>query len=72
MNARGLTHLSFRVEALDDVLAGLAALGATTLAGSRIDGERGAVKAVFVCDPDGTRIELVEAPGDPSRLPGEP
>lgn len=71
MNARGLTHLSFRVERLDDVLARLAALGGTVLAGSRIGGERGPVKAVFVGDPDGTRIELVEAPGDPSRLPGE-
>jgi len=72
MNARGLTHLSFRVDGLADVLARLAALGGTVLAGSRIGGERGAVKAAFVCDPDGTRIELVDAPGDPSRLPGEP
>jgi catechol 2,3-dioxygenase-like lactoylglutathione lyase family enzyme len=71
MNARGLTHLSFRVEGLDAALARLAALGGTVLAASRIGSERAGVQAAFVCDPDGTRIELVEAPGDPARLPGE-
>ena len=34
--------------------------------------EAGPVKALFLLDPDGTRLELLEAPGDPSRLPGEP
>jgi hypothetical protein len=28
-------------------------------------------RAAFVTDPDGTRVELVEAPGDPAALPGE-
>ena len=71
MNALGLTHLSFQVSDLDAVLARLVALGGTVLAASRIDGGHAGAKAAFVCDPDGTRIELVEAPGDPARLPGE-
>ncbi len=29
-------------------------------------------KAVFVLDPDGLRIELLQAPGDPDALPGKP
>ena len=36
----------------------------------RFDDERVGVGAVFVTDPDGTRIELVQSPGDPSKLPG--
>jgi catechol 2,3-dioxygenase-like lactoylglutathione lyase family enzyme len=71
MNARGLTHLSFRVEGLDGVVARLVELGGAALAASRIGGGHGGAQAAFVCDPDGTRIELVEAPGDPARLPGE-
>jgi glyoxylase I family protein len=71
MNARGLTHLSFRVEGLDAVLARLVELGGAALAGTRIGNARVGMHAAFVQDPDGTRIELVEAPGDPGRLPGE-
>jgi catechol 2,3-dioxygenase-like lactoylglutathione lyase family enzyme len=71
MNARGLTHLSFRVEGLDAVVIRLAELGGVALAGTRIANPRAGVQAMFVLDPDGTRIELVESPGDPARLPGE-
>jgi catechol 2,3-dioxygenase-like lactoylglutathione lyase family enzyme len=71
MNARGLTHLSFRVDGLDAVVARLVELGGALLAASRIGSARLGMQAVFVSDPDGTRIELVEAPGDPERLPGE-
>lgn len=71
MNARGLTHLSFRVEGLDAVVARLVELGGGALAGTRIGNPRVGMQAVFVQDPDGTRIELFEAPGDPARLPGE-
>ena len=30
----------------------------------------GESRALFVVDPDGTRIELIDAPGDPAALPG--
>ena len=65
MNQVGLTHLSFLVDDLDATLAQLRALGATVLAETRLDGGAGGPKAIFVCDPDGTRIELVEGDFDP-------
>lgn len=70
MNARGLTHLSFRVEGLDAVLTRLVALGGAVLDATRVGSAGLGMQAVFVCDPDGTRIELVEAPGDPDRVAG--
>ena len=60
MNALGLTHLSLRVGDLDATLAALEGLGAKVLRATRTP------QAVFVSDPDGTRIELVAG-----RLPGD-
>jgi glyoxylase I family protein len=71
MNRLGLTHLSVRVDDLDAALARLAALGAAVRTGTRIGVAAVRAHAVFVTDPDGTRIELVQAPGDPEKLPGE-
>ena len=56
MNRVGLTHLSFEVAAIEPVLARVRAAGGRVLEDSRIP------PAVFVTDPDGTRIELVLAP----------
>jgi catechol 2,3-dioxygenase-like lactoylglutathione lyase family enzyme len=64
MNALGLTHLSLRVDDLDALLAKLAADGVRVLGETRIEIPRAHTKAVFVTDPDGTRIELVQQPGD--------
>jgi catechol 2,3-dioxygenase-like lactoylglutathione lyase family enzyme len=60
MNALGLSHLSLRVGDLDATLAALEVLGAKVLRATRTP------QAVFVSDPDGTRIELVAG-----RLPGD-
>jgi len=60
MNALGLTHLSLRVEEIDASVARLAAHGASVLRDTRIDNAKLRAKAVFVTDPDGTLIELVE------------
>jgi catechol 2,3-dioxygenase-like lactoylglutathione lyase family enzyme len=60
MNALGLTHLSLRVDDLDATVAALEQLGARVLRATRTP------NAVFVSDPDGTRIELVAG-----RLPGD-
>lgn len=70
MNQLGLTHLSFRVADLSAVLARLRAAGAQPLERTRIDIPDFAAAAVFVTDPDGTLIELVQAPGDPAAPPG--
>jgi catechol 2,3-dioxygenase-like lactoylglutathione lyase family enzyme len=53
MNRAGLTHLSFEVDAIEPVLERVRAAGGRVLEASRIP------PAVFVTDPDGTRIELV-------------
>jgi catechol 2,3-dioxygenase-like lactoylglutathione lyase family enzyme len=71
MNRPGLTHLSFRVDDLDAALASLAAVGAAVREQTRVGVATMKAQAVFVTDPDGTRIELVQAPGDPEKLPGE-
>ena len=70
MNRLGLTHLSLRVDDLDATVANLARVGGRVLNETRIDNPEFRASAVFVIDPDGIRIELVEQPGDPTALPG--
>ncbi len=65
MNALGLTHLSFRVADLDGTLRRLLALGGRPLSHTRVENPDLGMQAVFLTDPDGTRIELVAGPGDP-------
>lgn len=69
MNELGLTHLSFRVAALDEVLAGLRADGQRVLDETIIRFPDFGVAACFVTDPDGQLIELVQSPGDPAAPP---
>jgi catechol 2,3-dioxygenase-like lactoylglutathione lyase family enzyme len=61
-NQLGLTHLSYEVTDLPEVEARLLSLGAKLIGGTRTQVERPAyqVDMVFLADPDGTRIELVE------------
>jgi lactoylglutathione lyase len=71
MNQPGLTHLSLRVDDLDGALARLAGCGGRVLDATRVAIPAARTRAAFVADPDGTRVELVETPGDPGALPGE-
>lgn len=71
VNQRGLTHLSFRVEDCDVAARRLAGLGGRVLGHTRIDNPQFRSIAVFVLDPDGARVELVQSPGDPERVPGQ-
>jgi lactoylglutathione lyase len=61
-NQLGLTHLSYEVTDLPAVEARLVAFGGTVIEGSRthVDTAAYQVDLVFLADPDGTRIELVE------------
>ena len=61
----GLTHVSLRVDDLDEVLERLVVLGGTEIAGTRTEIEMGPVtlRFVYLTDPDGTRVELMEIPG---------
>jgi len=70
VNRLGLTHLSLRVTNLASVCEATGRNGGAVLESSRIESERFHTRAIFVTDPDGLRIELLEAPGDPSSLPG--
>ncbi|MGH0038436.1 MAG: VOC family protein [Myxococcota bacterium] len=70
MNQLGLTHLSLRVSDLQETLDRLRAEGHAVLEATRVGDPQHRSGAIFVTDPDGTRIELVEAPGPPDALPG--
>jgi glyoxylase I family protein len=61
MNRLGLTHLSLRVDDLDAAVRELEARGVRVLQDTRIDNPKLRAQAIFVSDPDGTLIELVQA-----------
>lgn len=61
MNALGLTHLSMRVAELAPVVDRLVPLGGRVLEQTRIHNPQLRAGAIFVLDPDGTRIELFES-----------
>lgn len=63
MNRLGITHFSLRVADLDACVRELAAAGAHVLEETRIEVPQAGTRAIFVTDPDGTRIELVEHSG---------
>jgi glyoxylase I family protein len=70
MNGRGLTHLSLRVDNLKETLAALRAGGARVLDETLIEIPEFSAAAIFIADPDGTLIELVQSPGDLEAPPG--
>jgi catechol 2,3-dioxygenase-like lactoylglutathione lyase family enzyme len=70
MNQLGLTHLSLRVDNLAASLAELKKAGVQILQRTHIDIPAFEAAAIFITDPDGTLIELVQAPGDPEQPPG--
>ena len=61
-NQRGLTHLSFEVDDIVAVEDRLLALGGHRLPEARVKVERDPqdISLVFLTDPDGTRIELLQ------------
>jgi glyoxylase I family protein len=67
MNQPGLTHFALRVDSLDETIARVKDFGGTVLAESRVHNEDFDSHLVYVTDPDGTRIELVQTPKDPTR-----
>ncbi len=70
MNALGLTHLSFRVDNLAGTREALKAAGVRILDQTHIDIPAFEAAAIMITDPDGTLIELVQAPGDITAPPG--
>jgi catechol 2,3-dioxygenase-like lactoylglutathione lyase family enzyme len=72
MNQVGLTHLSFRVDDLEAICARIEEAGGGLLPATRIGGPQGPLHVIMAHDPDGLRLELIQAPGDPNALPGTP
>lgn len=70
MNQLGLTHLSLRVDDLAATLDALKRAGVRILDKTHINIPAFGAAAVFITDPDGTLIELVQSPGDPAAPPG--
>jgi lactoylglutathione lyase len=62
VNTFGLTHLSFRVDDVDEVAAKVQELGGTVHAETRSTMADGAMDFVYCSDPDGTRVELMRIP----------
>jgi len=69
MNGLGLTHLSFAVDDLDSVAEAAQRFGGRVLPSTRATFQSGN-SGLFLLDPDGLRIELIDRKGDPNRVPG--
>ena len=71
-NKLGLTHLAVRVSATNEALARVTEYHGVVLEHTRVGQADMGVELIYVTDPDGVRIELIQLPGDPSMAPGEP
>jgi glyoxylase I family protein len=72
MNRLGLTHIAVRVDDLAATLEALERAGVEILTQTRIHNPELRSEVVYVLDPDGVRIELVQLPGDPTLPLGMP
>lgn len=72
MNRAGFAALMLRVDDLDGMLARLRARGVTILDDTYTHHPGYGSKLVFLQDPDGTLVELIEIPGDPYTPFGKP
>lgn len=64
MTELGVTHLCFRVDSIDDVIDAVAAAGGTVVEQTRTvlgdPADAAAPRLVYLTDPDGIRIELMQ------------
>ncbi len=72
VNKLGLTHLSFNVSEIENLSAAVEAAGGRILEQTRLGEVGSPVVALFATDPDGTLLEFVQSPADPTRLPLQP
>lgn len=65
MNQLGLTHLSLRVDDVDEVAGTIEALGGEVVRATRttFDFPGARLDFLYCTDPDGVRIELMDLPG---------
>jgi catechol 2,3-dioxygenase-like lactoylglutathione lyase family enzyme len=64
MNQLGLTHLSFRVDDVEEVASTIEEVGGTVVRSTRTTLDLGEIRLDFLycTDPDGVRIELMDLP----------
>ncbi len=72
MNRVGLTHIALRVSDLPALLERLEAEGVEVMKETRVTNESFGSDVVYVLDPDGVRVELIQLPGDPTVPLGNP
>ena len=58
-NQLGITHLSFYVDDIEAAERRLVEAGGSVIETTRTDGE--GIRLLFLADPDGTRVELMQA-----------
>lgn len=67
-NQFGLTHLAFYVDSIDAVAERVRRWGGQAFAHTRALYPEGGAEMMYCTDPDGTRIELMQAPGVTARF----
>jgi len=72
MNQPGLTHFAIRVDDLDETLRAIERLGGTVRRHTRVYEENFQSHLAYATDPDGTRIEVIQTPTDPTRPADSP
>jgi len=70
LNQMGITHFSFRVSDLDHTVTRVVSSGGVCLTNTKIENPEKRTKSIFVLDPDGTMIELLEMSKVKDWLPG--
>jgi lactoylglutathione lyase len=68
----GWSHIGLRVADVGKVAEELCALGGHVIESSRYQDSELGSHVLFVSDPDGARVELIELPGDPGQMVGAP
>lgn len=72
MNEPGMAAIMLRVDDLDATVSACVGAGGKVLDDTRSNVEEYRSKLVFLTDPDGTLVELIEIPGDPYTPFGTP
>jgi predicted enzyme related to lactoylglutathione lyase len=67
-NQYGLTHLAFYVDSVDDWAGRVAGTGGKVFAHTRATFRDNGTTMMYCTDPDGTRVELMQAPGERQRF----
>jgi lactoylglutathione lyase len=68
----GWSHIGVRVDDVEKVAETLCALGGRIIESSRYRHPELGSHVLFVTDPDGARVELIQLPGDPGQVVGTP